>query len=78
VQVVDKGYNTIRWPMAESFEYDKDKNIVTFSYKGADFVVSGDINNVSKGYAWQSTTYNNSVKVDVVRITGRNLITNVK
>lgn len=78
VQIIDKGCKTIRWPIEDEYKVDLENNIVHFAYNGAEFIVSGDIKSTSKGHSWQSTTYNNSHKIDVLRITGNNLITTIK
>lgn len=72
---------TVRWPLGDRLypiENRPEKNIVDFCYKGAHFSVSGDIQEVTYDYSWQSTTYGKSEKVRVICITGIGIKTKIE
>jgi len=78
VSVYDDGFLTIRWPFEGNYEWKTNSNEVTFKYKNGSFKVRGNIDNVKKGFSWQSTSYRKFKKVDVIRIEGRDLTTIIK
>ena len=77
LRIYDTGHNTIRWPIEGEYDFKNNLNTITFKYNNANFKVVGEVNNVKRGYAWQSTSYRNFKKVDVIRIEGFNLVTTV-